>query len=559
MFKKTFRTSTTVRRSTTAGIRLPKLTSTLPKLTSIQITSDKYRRCVDPTEVDSMGRTSLHHSVLQSVDSDFLLIEALQAGCDVNAVDKFGRCAIHYAAKRGYVKCLRRLITCGASLDVLSKDGMSPLMEAVKKSQLEATKILVQAGANVNLRNEEKGETAIHYAACSSDFECVEVLVQAKANLNAQDLAGNTALILGVKRSDEKVLKSLISAKVSLDRVDSDGRTALHYAALSNLPICAGMLIEAGASLDILDKKNNTPFVSCIRSNSVDVLPILMDAGCDRTSIDGLMGTAVSLASVLGHAASVQVLIEYGEDPDEAGYFGMTPIMLAAYESHADTVAALLKNGASPNAKGRIGCSPMRPALTNVISSNEGRRHDIIIMLIRSGIELNIRHNGRGLFVGCTNGNNSPLSFAISVGYLSAVRILLIAGSYVPLKEVLDWMNSLNLWRLYDVSPLKKLLHEWVSEPRSLRHACRSVIRGNLRKYKMDEAIDLLPIARSMKRYVNFEELDYVEIEKLPIKEGANSSMLMSMSMSPCGIRITEGSILTFINQTDASRPIPTM
>jgi ankyrin repeat protein len=134
--------------------------------------------------------------------------QAAQAGCDVNAVDRWGRRPMHYAAEAGHLGCIRRLIILGADPNALTGpstlqhpgsssscrsdvSGLSPLMVAARRGRVEAVKLLLKSGAKATLTN-SCGETALHHAAgCTiHPEECINVLfaggLKTSALLNAQ-------------------------------------------------------------------------------------------------------------------------------------------------------------------------------------------------------------------------------------------------------------------------------------------------------------------------------------------------------------------------------------
>jgi len=116
----------------------------------------------------------------------------VQAGCDINVIDRWGRRPIHYAAEAGHLSSLRRLIRHGADPNALTGPStlqesstsrsdvinLSPLMVAVRRGKIDAVRFLLNNGAKASMTN-SNGETAVHYAAgCTIHPEqCLRVLL----------------------------------------------------------------------------------------------------------------------------------------------------------------------------------------------------------------------------------------------------------------------------------------------------------------------------------------------------------------------------------------------
>jgi ankyrin repeat protein len=100
------------------------------------------------------------------------------------------------------------LIKFGASLNHANYFGKTPLMHAIQQRNLESVKLIVKAGANVNLATKEIKQikddgmlchlssgkrTPLIYAAWQGSLEIIDFLVAAKSNLKAKDELGQTA------------------------------------------------------------------------------------------------------------------------------------------------------------------------------------------------------------------------------------------------------------------------------------------------------------------------------------------------------------------------------
>jgi uncharacterized protein len=121
-------------------------------------------------------------------------------------------------------RLVKTLIANGAAVDERSASDMTPLMFAAKELKVEAIKILIAAGADVNARvgrygpNHLKGMTAAHLAVTaarrrSRKMEAIlEALIRAGADVNARDGIRWTPLHYAVTIPRGRMVAILIAA-----------------------------------------------------------------------------------------------------------------------------------------------------------------------------------------------------------------------------------------------------------------------------------------------------------------------------------------------------------
>ena len=84
--------------------------------------------------------------------------------CEVNHQNVFGSSALMCGASHGYAETLHTLLKCDrVKIDLLSRYGQTALMKAVQAGKLNTFQILVQAGANISVRNKQ-GKSAFDIA-----------------------------------------------------------------------------------------------------------------------------------------------------------------------------------------------------------------------------------------------------------------------------------------------------------------------------------------------------------------------------------------------------------
>lgn len=128
---------------------------------------------------------------------------------------------------------LRKLIASGANLDAQrpNKDEWTPLIYAAWHDRPKATKLLIDAKANVDIRASD-GRTALHYA---KSVKTMKLLLDAKANANNKDANGRTPLMEQTSHNWRAPLLSMLlnhkaDATVKQIRGHGAGQTALDQA-----------------------------------------------------------------------------------------------------------------------------------------------------------------------------------------------------------------------------------------------------------------------------------------------------------------------------------------
>ena len=101
---------------------------------------------------------------------------------------------LHTATFLGDMDAINQHIAAGSDLNVKEPTmGSTPLISAAVFGKTEVARALIEAGADVNLQNNE-GTTALHSAAFLCRTEIVEMLLANGAEKNLQNIYGSTPL-----------------------------------------------------------------------------------------------------------------------------------------------------------------------------------------------------------------------------------------------------------------------------------------------------------------------------------------------------------------------------
>ena len=147
--------------------------------------------------------------------------------------------SIWNVAKRGAIDELQKQLENGADANARDQKGITALSWAAMAGRVEAVALLVKEGANVDARNRD-GAASLHSAAFFGYPEIVELLIKNGADVNAKNARGETPL--GTVAADwndrtEGILR-FIATLLTID-VDTEQVQAAH-------PKVAAMLREHG-------------------------------------------------------------------------------------------------------------------------------------------------------------------------------------------------------------------------------------------------------------------------------------------------------------------------
>lgn len=161
-------------------------------------------------EHEYLGRSALPINLAVTAKENPRIMKALiDHGANVNQADHAGLTPLHIAAKKGKKDIAELLIEQGAQVNIReSHRKPTPLHFAVAYEKLEVAALLLAKQADVNAQM-ENDETALHIAAAHNNSALVDLLVKNGADVLAKTTDGEMALALC---RDESIKKCLVTA-----------------------------------------------------------------------------------------------------------------------------------------------------------------------------------------------------------------------------------------------------------------------------------------------------------------------------------------------------------
>ena len=178
------------------------------------------------------------------------------------------------------------LLSNGVDVNFKDKNsGDTALHTAALFGRVDLLKRLLVSGAKVNAKNDSDW-TALKTATVHRKNDVIKVLLEIGADLNAKDNYGNTLLIDAAMIGDINLVKTFLAAGVKVDEQNNSGWTALTYVACSSNVKMLKELILFGAKINLNDNEGKTPLMWAAISGSPKSAAELIASGADINATD---------------------------------------------------------------------------------------------------------------------------------------------------------------------------------------------------------------------------------------------------------------------------------
>jgi len=224
----------------------------------------------------------------------------------------------------GHLEAAKLLIQAGALIDMKRYD--SPILFASKEGHKDIVDLLIRNGANVNVTT-VKGQHPLHFASKEGHKDIVNLLIRNGANvnvttvINVTTVKGQYPLHFASRQGHKDIVNLLIQNGAKLNVTTAGGYDPLHFASKRGHKDIVNLLIRNGANVNVTTVKgananalirrtlvNMTPLGFACLSKSHDKIEIILQLLCFGADISN--ASVVELALLKGQTSILLAIMQ---------------------------------------------------------------------------------------------------------------------------------------------------------------------------------------------------------------------------------------------------------
>ena len=208
---------------------------------------------VDTAEPD--GTTALHWAAYR--DDVKMTARLIAAGADVNRPNAHGATSLSLACVNANPTLVQHLLEAGADAALMAS-GEPPLLTCSRTGSVEAVELLLGRGADPNIPDAWKAQTAVMWAAAENHVSVVETLIAHGADADAAATSGETPLLFAVQLGHDATVRALLAAGADVTVTSPAGAPLTHVAAGAGHPALGPLLLDHGLDSNAVDKQGQS-------------------------------------------------------------------------------------------------------------------------------------------------------------------------------------------------------------------------------------------------------------------------------------------------------------
>lgn len=317
---------------------------------------------------------------------------------------------------RGDLELVKLLLEAGADVNLIDKEGLTPFLRAAMAapswpdgSHARLLELMMEHGAKIQLKS-DKGMSPLALAASKAGPESLRVLIEAGAQVNAATSEGLTPLMFAALNNDDPEALKLLLAKGADPTAQNRtfGFTARDYITHSLAPkdvkrTLENLLLEAvenwdgGAAAVGQGQSLDDAFLLLCANGTPEMIEKAVTDGLDVNGLGQRLKITPLMAAITDKdnersLAKAKTLVKLGANVSLAAQDqeGQSPLHLAAVKKDSlEMVKYLLASGAGVDPRDFRGLTPLMLAAMGPEALSPAQQREVMKALIEAGADLN--------------------------------------------------------------------------------------------------------------------------------------------------------------------------
>ena len=357
----------------------------------------------DPSELNKYAFDSVVYALLENASDDTINYLLTHVGNGIEKKTHDSRTYIFWAAYKGNIEIMKRLIEKGAKINLRDSHGNTPVTFAAATGQknTEVYELFEKYGV---ILGDEVNKNGVNSLLLISPYLKTEnelnYFISKGFDIKSRDPKGNNIFNYAVKSGNISFLKLLLKKGISPNIINNEGGNAVLYASkgLRNFqnPIETYKYLKSlGIGINVIGDNGQNPLHTIAkRNNDIDIFSFFIKEGVDINLQDNEGVSPFMNAANSNDLRIVEFLINHVKNINIKNKNGQSALSMAINNNSSKVIDFLLSKGCDIHLKD-TNENTLAYYLVNTFKKNdEISFEEKLKILIKRGLLMNQKQNG---------------------------------------------------------------------------------------------------------------------------------------------------------------------